>query len=498
MDIKVVSGKLAEQNADALIIGLYECQKKLSAELAAFDKMLGGAITQSIKLGRLSGKLSEHEVFHVSTGILACLVVVLGLGKASELTTEKLRSTFGSICRTLRRNKAVNIATQLLGEDSALSVSERAQVITEGARLGLYTFRRHITKKSDHPEVKNITLLCASSEASAAKIGADTGRIMADAAILARDMANEPSNFMYPADIAAIAADVAKKHKLEITIMEKAEMEALGMNAALSVAQGSAQQPKFITLSYKGKPSAAVDLALVGKGITFDSGGISLKPADGMGEMKGDMAGAASVIAAISAIAKLKLKLNVTAVVAAVENMPSSTAYKPGDVIKAMNGKTIEVISTDAEGRLTLADAIAYVNTKIKAKHIVDIATLTGACIVALGHVASATLTNNQALADKVLAAGKKAGELSWQLPMFEEYKEQNKSDVADMKNTGGRPAGTITAAMFVGEFVGNIPWVHMDIAGVDRTDKEHGYLIKGATGIPVRTLITLAMDMSQ
>jgi leucyl aminopeptidase len=269
------------------------------------------------------------------------------------------------------------------------------------------------------------------------------------------------------------------------------------MNGALSVSQGSCQAPKFIVLSYKGKPTQPVDLALVGKGVSFDSGGISLKPSEGMGDMKGDMAGAASVIAAMSAIAQLKPKLNVTALVAAVENMPSGCAYKPGDVVKAMNGKTIEVITTDAEGRITLADALSYVNAKLKAKNIVDIATLTGACVVALGHVASAVFTNKQELADRVLAAGKKCGELSWQLPMFEEYKEQNKSDIADMKNTGGRPGGAITAAQFLAEFVGDTPWVHMDIAGMDLSEKEKGCIVKGATGIPVRTLVTLALDMA-
>jgi leucyl aminopeptidase len=217
-----------------------------------------------------------------------------------------------------------------------------------------------------------------------------------------------------------------------------------------------------------------------------------------MGDMKGDMAGAASVIAAMSAIAQLKPSLNVTAVVAAVENMPSGCAYKPGDVVKTMNGKTIEVITTDAEGRITLADALSYVNAKIKAKNIIDVATLTGACVVALGYVCSAVFANNQELADRVVDASKKAGELSWQMPMFEEYKEQNKSDVADIKNTGGRPGGAITAAQFLAEFAGDTPWVHMDIAGVDLSDKEHGYLVKGATGIPVRTLVNLALDMAQ
>ncbi|MCL1885608.1 MAG: leucyl aminopeptidase, partial [Dehalococcoidia bacterium] len=318
MKIKITSGKLAVQKSDAHILGLYEGEKKLTAELNALDETLGGAITQSIKLGRLSGKLSEYEVFHGSLGISSGLIIVLGLGKKSELTTEKLRKAFGNICRVLRHNKAVVISSQLLGDMSSLAALERAQAITEGAYLGLYTFKRHITKKNELPEVKSITLLCRSSEIRAAKTGVDIGQIMSEAVITARDMANEPSNFMYPSDIASIAISIAKQNNLGITVMEKAEMAKLGMNAALSVAQGSTQPPKFIILSYKGKPSDAVDLALVGKGITFDSGGISLKPSEGMGNMKGDMAGAASVIAAMSAISQLKPKLNVTAVVAAV------------------------------------------------------------------------------------------------------------------------------------------------------------------------------------
>ncbi|MCL2707299.1 MAG: leucyl aminopeptidase, partial [Dehalococcoidia bacterium] len=477
MDIKIAYGKLALQKADALVIGIYENEPNFSAQLTELDVTLGGVITRAIKEGRLNGKLSEYEIFHTPKDIPAGLLAVLGLGKRNGLTPDKLRGAFGDICKVMRQNKAAVIAAEITDNAISLSVSDTAQAAAEGAYLGLYTFRRHITKKAERPDVKSITLLFAPPDVEAAKAGADIGRTMAEAAILARDMANEPSNFMYPADIAAIAQDIAQTHKMEITVLDKDEMAELGMNATLSVAQGSAQPPKFIIMAYKGRASDSTDLALVGKGLTFDSGGISLKPSDGMGDMKGDMAGAASVIAAMSAIAGLKPKLNVSAVVAAIENMPGSTAYKPGDVVRAMNGKTIEIISTDAEGRLTLADAISYVNAKLKARYIVDVATLTGACIIALGHAASAVLTNNQELADKVLAAGRKTGELSWQMPMFEEYREQNKSDVADIKNAGGRPAGTITAGMFVGEFAENTPWVHMDIAGVDQSKREHGYI---------------------
>jgi len=268
-----------------------------------------------------------------------------------------------------------------------------------------------------------------------------------------------------------------------------------GMGSFLGVAQGSAPPPAFIVLRYHG--GGSTHLALVGKGITFDTGGISIKPAAGMEEMKGDMSGGAAVIAAIGAIARLKPAIEVTAVVPATENMPSGSAIKPGDVLRAMNGKTIEVINTDAEGRLVLADALAYAE-QVKPTAIVDVATLTGAISIALGNVAMGAMTNSDALYARVQRAAAAVGEKVWQLPMYDEYKEQIKSDVADMKNTGGRGAGSITAAFFLKEFVDDTPWVHLDMAGVDFYEKEKGVIVKGASGIPVRTLVHLALDLAQ
>lgn len=496
MEISVKSGKLSRQPADALALGLFEGTKRLSGELAELDKILGGAVSQSIKHERLGGKSGEMEVFHSLGDMQAGLVAVFGMGKKEDMTAGRLRGNVAAVCRRLRRDRAATIAIKLPDSDK-LAAEETAQTAAEGAWLGLYTFRRHITKKPEYGEVKEITLVVDRANTAAAKKGAETGRIMAEAANLARDMVNEPSNHMTPADIAAIARDIATRYKLDISVLEREEMAALGMGGVLGVSQGSCQAPKFVTLSYKGRSAGAVDLALVGKGVTFDSGGISIKPSENMGDMKGDMAGAASVIAAMSAVAQLKPKINVTAVVAAVENMPSGCAYKPGDVVKTMCGKTIEVITTDAEGRITLADALCYANDKIKARNIIDVATLTGACVVALGHVCSGVFSNTQELADRVLDAARQSGELAWQMPMFDEYKEQNKSDVADIKNTGGRPGGAITAAQFLAEFAGDTPWVHIDIAGVELAEKEHGYIVKGATGIPVRTLVTLALEMA-
>jgi leucyl aminopeptidase len=274
-------------------------------------------------------------------------------------------------------------------------------------------------------------------------------------------------------------------------------MKKLGMGALLGVAQGSRQPPKFIILRYKGGDSGEIEIALVGKGITFDSGGISIKPSEKMDEMKGDMAGGAAVIAALSAIAQLKPGINVIGLIPCTENLPGGGALKPGDILTNMSGKTIEVISTDAEGRLILSDALSYAR-KLGVKSIVDVATLTGACRVALGDICSGAFSNNRELADKVIAAGKEAGELIWEMPMFDRYKEQNKSDIADIKNIGGRWAGAITAAQFLAEFVCETPWVHLDIAGTFLNDKEQGYLVKGATGVPTRTLVNLVLSIAR
>jgi leucyl aminopeptidase len=310
-------------------------------------------------------------------------------------------------------------------------------------------------------------------------------------------MVNESANYMTPNRMAEMAAELAKTHRLEVSVLEQEQMQELGMGGLLGVAQGSQQPPKFIILRYRGGDSAEADVALLGKGITFDSGGLSIKPSEGMAEMKGDMAGGAAVMTAISAIAQLKPKINVVAIIPATENLLSGNALKPGDILTAMNGKTIEIISTDAEGRLILADALSYAK-KLGVKFIVDVATLTGACRVALGDVYSGAFGNNQELMDKVIAAGAEAGELIWQMPMHEQYKEQIKSDVADIKNVGGKWGGAITAAHFLAEFVGDTPWVHLDIAGTSLNEKEQGYLVKGATGVPVRTLVNLVLSLAK
>jgi leucyl aminopeptidase len=496
MDIRVDTAKLNNVQTEAAVVAIFEDTQQLSEELEMIDQVLGNTITRLIEHEQLKGKYGEINPIDTLGKLPYEYLVLVGMGKEKDFNTDKLRGIVSEACRYLRNKQIQNIAFFVPSTDLTLKLT--GQIITEGAVLGLYTFRKHITAKPEQKGIQHFTIIAPDKNAAEQiKSGLNTGRIIAEAVNLTRDMVNEPSNFMTPENMADVAKKIAQDNNLEIDIFEREAIQQLGMGALLGVSQGSNNPPKFIVLKYKGRSDNKLDLALIGKGLTFDSGGISLKPSEKMEEMKGDMAGGAAVLGAISAIAQLKPAINVAAVIAAVENMPGGKAYKPGDVVQAMNGKTIEVISTDAEGRLTLADALSYVNIKLKAKHIVDVATLTGACITALGNICSGLFSNNQPLADQVKAASAASGELTWQMPMFEEYKEQNKSDVADMKNTGGRPAGAITAALLLSEFAAATPWVHLDIAGVDQTDRERKYYVKGATGIPVRTLVNLAINMS-
>ena len=495
MEIKVVTGDITGVKVDAIVVNLFEGVEHPVGATGAVDKALDGAITKLIEQGELKGKLSEISIIHSLGKIPARIVAVAGLGKQSELTPDRIRDIAAEFCRSLRRLNCRRLATIIHGAGvGGIEPEAASQAITEGSLLGLYRFQKHITKKPENQDIEELLIV----ERDAAKLpaleqGCKKGKVIAEATNWARDLINEPANYMTPSDMAKMAEELSKSHGLSLTIMDREQMEKEGMGALLGVAQGSRQPPKLIVLSYKGDKASSDTLGFVGKGITFDSGGISIKPSEGMAEMKSDMAGAASVIAALGAIARLKPKINVTAVIPATENLPGGNAIKPGDILKAVNGKTIEVVNTDAEGRLVLADALSYA-VKQRLSPLVDLATLTGACRVALGDIYSGILGNSQELVERVVKAGADAGEHLWQMPMHEEYKELNKSDVADIKNSGGRWAGTITAAHFLAEFVGDTPWVHIDIAGTSFRDKERGYLVKGATGVGVRTLINLAL----
>ncbi len=494
MEIKVIAGDIAQIEADAIVVNLFEGVEQPSGATAAVDKALDGVISSLISRGEIKGKSGEVSIVHTFGKLPAGIITIAGLGKRQDFNVDKIRGITGEFCRALRKLNCQKIATILHGAGiGGVELEASAEAITEGALLGLYSFTKY--KKPEYEDVEEMLIVVREKEkVPILESAVDKGKVVASATTLARDMVNEPANYMTPSQMAEAAKEIASKYNLEFKVFDREDMEAMGMGALLGVAKGSNQPPKLITLAYKGDERSKKALGFLGKGITFDSGGISIKPSEGMGEMKDDMAGAAAVMTALGAIAQLKPKINVTAIIPTTENLPSGTALKPGDVLKAMNGKTIEVISTDAEGRLILADALSYAQ-KIGLSPLIDLATLTGACRVALGTLYSGLFGNNQDLVDKVIRAAERAGERMWQMPMPEEYKEQNKSEIADVKNTGNRYGGAITAALFLAEFVANTPWVHIDIAGTAYLMEESRYIIKGATGVGVRTLVELALS---
>ncbi len=497
MEIKALAGDITALPAQAAIVNLFEEVEHPGGATGAIDQALDGAISKLIAEGEIKGKLNEVTIIHTLNKIAPARVVVVGLGKQEGFNLDKIRAVAAGALKRLRRIGIERVTTITHGAGIAGIDPERAaQAVVEGSILGLYEFRKHMTKEQEFREVKELLVVERDeSKIPALERGCMVGRVMAEATNFARDMINEPGNYMTPTDMAEIAKRVAVERDLECEVLEREQMQELGMGALLGVAQGSRQPPKLVRLTHRG--GGEKTLGILGKGITFDSGGISIKPAQGMSEMKGDMAGGAAVIAAMRAIGELKPPINVTALVPATENLPDGAALKPGDIIKAMNGKTIEIDSTDAEGRLSLADALSYAR-KLGLAPLVDVATLTGACRVALGPVCTGAFANNQELVDKVIAAGEEAGEKIWQMPMYEEYKELNKSDCADIKNSGGRDGGAITAAQFLAEFSEDTPWVHLDIASTSFSEKEGAYTPKGGKGVMVRTLVNLALALSK
>ena len=501
MDIRVVQEDVTQIKVPALVVNLFEGVKEPGGATGAVDQGLDGAITQLISDGEVKGKKGEFTLIHTFGKIGPSRVLVAGLGKDESFNQETVREVTAGSCRYLRKLGIESIATIAHGSGIAgLDPRSSGEAIAEGALLGLYNFRNYLTTGEDsNNELKELLIVeMDSPKVGDLERGIERGRLLAESAIMARDMVNEPANVLTPTRMADLAHQVADEVGLEIKVLERQDMEELNMGALLGVARGSDQPPKMIILQYLGDPeNPSNNLGLVGKGITFDTGGISLKSAGGMEEMKGDMAGGASVIGAMKAIGHLKPKINVTGIIAATENMPGGSAQRPGDVVKSMSGKTIEVINTDAEGRLVLADALCYAR-QMGITRLVDIATLTGAMVVALGHACSGVMGNNQPLIDKVMKVGESTGERIWQLPMYDDYKEDIKSKVADMKNVGGRAAGSLTAAQFLAEFALDTPWAHLDIAGTYFSSKEKGYVVNGGTGVPTRTLINLAMELAQ
>lgn len=478
----------AAVEADALVVGVFK--EGLEESAAEVDGALGGWLKRLADHGEIKGESNETVIYHGEGRIGARLVVLVGLGAREDVNLERLREAAATGARAARDKGARRVAFPLIrtvgGEDTGKAGI--AQATVEGAVLGLYRFEEFKSK----PEEKRVEelLILTPDEGMAQHV--ERGRILAEATCRARDLANQPGNRLPPRLLGDAASAMGAAVGLEVRVYDERWMEKEGMGALLGVARGSAEPPRFIVMRYSSGRSDAPLLALVGKGLTFDSGGISIKPAQGMEEMKMDKAGGAAVVGAMEAIARLRPPIDVLGIVPASENLPGGRAQKPGDVVKAGNGKTIEVINTDAEGRLILADAVVYA-AREGARWIIDIATLTGAVIIALGHEAAAVLGNDDDLVEELRTAGREVGERYWPLPTYEEFKEQYKSQIADIKNVGGRAAGTITAGMIIGEFVGDTLWAHLDIAGMAWDEKDRPYKPKGATGFGVRTLVRLA-----
>lgn len=503
MELKVQAGDIANWKGDGIVVNLFEGVKTPAGATAAVDKALGGTLAKLIEKGDIKGKLGSATVVHTVDRLPADRVCVVGLGKESEFTVDRAREAAANGAKALRSAGAKRIATIVHGAGTGgLDIEKAAQATAEGMLLGLWRFRKYHTGPDEAGQIEELVILERDpGKVQSVQTGAARGQVLAQANNLARELANEPGNTITPTRLAEIAGEIANQYGLEFYVIDRAKAQELGMGAFLGVAQGSDQPPAMIVMRYWGAgKNAAPGLGLIGKGITFDSGGISLKPGEKMEDMKGDMSGGAAVIAAMQAIAELKPTINVTGIVPATENLPSGKAYKPGDILRASNGKTIEVVNTDAEGRLVLSDALVYATETLKLSPVVDAATLTGAMVVALGNFRTGVFSNDKPLTDLLFQIGEETGERNWAMPMDESYRELIKSDWADIKNSAGRPAGSITAAWFLRTFVGETPWAHLDIAGsvgMMGDGRERGYQNKWGNGTPTRTFVNLALALA-
>lgn len=424
-------------------------------------------------------------------------IILLGLGAEDKVTMESLRRAFYKLGKELMKLKVKSIEITIPAINSNC-YKQTVQAIAEGLMQSEYNFEKYLSKKKTIPTVENVYLNVLDGKEEDAQKAIHEISILMDAIFLARNLVNEPAINMTPTILSMTAKNELESLGVKVDIFGREKIAKLGMEAFLAVSKGSAEEPQFIVMTWNGNKDNKDKVALVGKGLTYDSGGYSIKPTDSMVDMKSDMAGSAVVIATMKAIASAKVKQNVVAIVAACENMISGNAYKPGDIIHSMSGKTIEILNTDAEGRVTLADALWYATNVEKADKVIDVATLTGACIVALGDVYTGAITNNDDLMKDIKDASILAGESIWQLPSHDDYKGLIKGTFGDLKNTGGRNAGAITAGLFLQEFVGDTPWVHLDIAGTSYLSATRGYLPKGATGVLVKTLYYLVSDVSK
>jgi len=486
----VATAALPEIDTPLLAVALAQ-GAEVPASLAALDKASGGLVARAITSGDFKGKRDETSLLYPPAGKPQRILLV-GVGKASEVTRNAMRRAAAVAARRTRALGATRFHFAVATEArNAVSARDLGQVAVEGAGQGAWAFTElKRTNEDAKPDVEAVTIVVAAAEAKETEAGRRIGDAVAAGHRLARYLQVQPGNVCTPSYLADQARQLAQRHGFGITVLDRAAMKAEGMGALLAVAQGTQEEPRFIVLEYQGAggtgAGGAAPIALIGKGVTFDSGGISIKPAQSMEDMKYDMSGAAAVLGAFEVLGALRPKANVVGLIPATENLPSGTAVKPGDVVKSHLGKTIEIINTDAEGRLILCDALSYAR-RFKPAAVIDAATLTGAVVVALGHVAIGQMGNDETLLAEVREAGERAGERCWPLPLWDEYRELLKSDIADVKNSGGRGAGSIAGGWFLREFVDGFAWVHLDIAGTAYTENEAPHQPKGPTAVGVR-----------
>lgn len=489
MKLTAVRSSLEQLTTDLLVVFVFQDEtlfKKQTSQLSSIFNAAAAALSSK----DFSGKDGESLLLYTQKKNTTRLFL-LGLGESKKFTLEKLRRAAASASKKAKALKLTSAAIAVPDVETILpeSIEEIAEAMAEASLLSIYKFDKYLTGQKNGKPLSELKFVTSGSFTSDIQSGLTTGQIIAEGTIHARDLTNAPGSEIYPETLAADVKSIGKKNGFTVSIFDKKKIQQLKMGGVIGVSKGSEKEPRFITLEYGKSYAKKGTIVLVGKGVTFDSGGISIKPSAGMAEMKMDMGGAAAVIGTFHAVSRLKLKKHVIGLIPSVENMPSGSAVKPGDIIRHFNGKTSEVDNTDAEGRLILADALSYAS-KFKPSVVIDLATLTGACVVALGHYASGMMGNDQETMDALNTAGSKTYDRVWQLPMYDEYEKLIKSDVADVKNVGGRWAGAITAGWFLKKFIGDYKWVHLDIAGTAMQEENQDYIPRGGSGAGVRLLV--------
>src|SRR5512140_1677167 len=493
IQVKVVQGRPAENWGDGIAIPVFKGKNRERGQaFRALDRTMRGALADFLKIGDFSGAADEVRVLYYRGAAIPPRVILVGLGEVETLTPERARRAGGKLARTIHDLKLRKVTLCGVPQTPGIDVHRTTGAMVEGVLLGSYRYEDWKTRdrKPGHLRLLNV----APENGADVKHHQDAlNRIVAgvEATVYTRDIANRPSNDLTPTALAQAARELADANGMKCTVLDYKKAEALGMHAFCGVAKGSHEPPAFIVVEYSGGPAGQPPIVIVGKGLTFDSGGISLKPAENMDHMKFDMCGAAAVLGTLNAIASIKLARNVVGIIPAVENMPGGRAYKPGDILKTLGGPTIEVRNTDAEGRVVLSDALAYA-ARYSPEAVIDLATLTGGCVVALGNECAGLFSNDRDLARRIIAAGEETGDRCWELPLWDDYRELVKSDVADLKNTAGRPASAITAPCLTSAFADKYRWAHLDIAGTAYTERNMPYSPKGATGFGVRLLVHL------